>query len=201
MPTGIRLLAGLGNPGSKYSETRHNAGFWFLQQLAEKYGSDFRREDRFFCEALRLNQDDIDCRLIKPLTYMNESGRSIQAIMDYYDILPGEILVVHDEIDLDPGIVRFKRGGGHGGHNGLRDIISTTGSKEFLRLRIGVGHPGHRDEVTPYVLGRPSAHDRTSIDVAIDRAVGVMSTLFRGEFNKLMNELHKNENPEQESRE
>lgn len=186
----IRLIVGLGNPGSEYSRTRHNAGFWFVEQLAEQSNAQFAGESRFHGEATRINSGGVDCRLLKPTTFMNESGRAVQAMLDYFKIDATEMLVAHDEIDLDSGIVRLKKGGGHGGHNGLRDIISCTGEKNFLRLRIGVGHPGQRDAVTPHVLGKPGSEDQTLIDTAIDNALSIMPMLFDGDLQKATSKLH-----------
>ncbi len=201
MPALIKLIAGLGNPGQAYSVTRHNAGFWYVDRLVENHRGNFSSEAKFFSELTRLRFDDVDCRLIKPTTFMNESGRAVQAIIDYYKFSPEEILVAHDEIDLDPGIVRLKNGGGHGGHNGVRDIINSIGSNNFLRLRIGVGHPGHRDLVIDSVLSRASAEQQVLIDRAIQQALDVMPLIFNGEFQKAMNELHKSEKPKDENEE
>ena len=189
----IKLVVGLGNPGSAYTETRHNVGFWFVDNLARQYSCQFSTESRFHGEATRISSSAIDCRLLKPQTFMNESGRAVQAMLDYFKITTDEVLVVHDEIDLDSGIVRLKKGGGHGGHNGLRDIIGKICEKNFLRLRIGVGHPGRRDSVTPYVLGRPGREDQKLIDIAIEEALSIMPLLFNGDIQKAMNELHTND--------
>ncbi len=186
----IRLVVGLGNPGSEYTETRHNAGFWFVDNLARQNNCQFSSESRFHGEATRISGSGIDCRILKPQTFMNESGRSVQAMLEYFKIGTDEVLIAHDEIDLDSGIIRLKQGGGHGGHNGLRDIIGKTGEKNFLRLRIGVSHPGRRDSVTPHVLGRPGVEDRKQIDASIDAAISVMPFLFDGDIQKAMNELH-----------
>ena len=186
----IKLVVGLGNPGSEYTETRHNAGFWFVDSLARQNNCQFSSESRFHGEAGRISSSGIDCRLLKPQTFMNDSGRSVQAMLDYFKIGIDEVLVAHDEIDLDSGIIKLKKGGGHGGHNGLRDIIGQTGEKNFLRLRIGVGHPGSRDSVTPHVLGRPGREDQKLIDVAIEEALSIMPLLFDGDLQKAMNELH-----------
>jgi peptidyl-tRNA hydrolase, PTH1 family len=186
----IKLVVGLGNPGSEYTETRHNAGFWFVDSLARQNNCQFSSESRFHGEASRISSSGIDCRLLKPQTFMNDSGRSVQAMLDYFKIGIDEVLVAHDEIDLDSGIIRLKKGGGHGGHNGLRDIISQTGEKNFLRLRIGVGHPGSRDSVTPHVLGRAGREDQKLIDLAVEEAISIMPLLFDGKLQKAMNELH-----------
>ena len=199
MPALIKLIVGLGNPGQEYSVTRHNAGFWFADRLVESYGGNFSSEAKFFSELTRLRIDDVDCRLLKPATFMNESGRAVAAIISYYKYSPEEVLVIHDEIDLEPGIVRLKNGGGHGGHNGVRDIINSIGSNNFLRLRIGVGHPGHRDLVIDSVLSRASAEQQVLIDKAIEQALDVMPFIIKGEFQKAMNELHKTEKPKDEN--
>ncbi len=186
----IKLIVGLGNPGSEYTKTRHNAGFWFVERLLAEHGGQFSAESRFHGEAARINRGSIDCRLLKPQTFMNESGRAVQAMLSYFDIDTDEMLVAHDEIDLNAGDVRLKKGGGHGGHNGLRDIIACTGEKSFLRLRVGVGHPGRKDSVTPHVLGRAGNEEQKLIDESLDRAIQVMPMLFDGELEKAMHQLH-----------
>ncbi len=191
MPDSLKLIVGLGNPGQDYTETRHNAGFWFVEEYAANCSSSFSPDKKFFGEIARVSSGGTDCRILKPDTFMNHSGRSVKALMEYFNILPTEILVAHDEIDLDAGTVRLKRGGGHGGHNGLRDIISQLGSKDFLRLRIGVGHPGNKDDVIDYVLHRPGRDDRNKIDDAIKRGLEVMPLVFSGEMNKAMTLLNK----------
>ncbi len=190
MPSSLKLIVGLGNPGPEYTETRHNAGFWFLDQLAAAHRTTFSTDRKFHGESARVFVAGVDCRLLKPLTYVNNSGRAVQAVCDYYSIKPDEILIAHDEIDLDAGVVRLKQGGGHGGHNGLRDIIEQTGNKDFLRLRIGVGHPGHSSQVHDHVLQRPGPEDRKKLDVAIASALDVMPLIFSGELNKAMTQLH-----------
>jgi PTH1 family peptidyl-tRNA hydrolase len=191
VPDSLKLIVGLGNPGQDYTETRHNAGFWFVEEYAANCSSSFSPDKKFFGEIARVSSGGTDCRILKPDTFMNHSGRSVKALMEYFNILPTEILVAHDEIDLDAGTVRLKRGGGHGGHNGLRDIISQLGSKDFLRLRIGVGHPGNKDDVIDYVLHRPGRDDRNKIDDAIKRGLEVMPLVFSGEMNKAMTLLNK----------
>lgn len=186
----IKLIVGLGNPGSEYTKTRHNAGFWFVERLSSEYGGQFSAESRFHGEAARIHRTSIDCRLLKPRTFMNESGRAVQAMLKYFDIEANEMLVAHDEIDLKAGDVRLKKGGGHGGHNGLRDIIACIGEKNFLRLRIGVGHPGRKDSVTPHVLGRAGSEEQKLIDESLDRAIQVMPMLFDGQLDKAMQQLH-----------
>jgi len=188
-----KLLVGLGNPGPKYSETRHNAGFWFVDRLVAGQDAGFRREAKFHGETATLRFPGHDCRVLKPSTYMNESGRAVQAAMHFYGLAPAELLVVHDEIDLPPGVARLKRGGGHGGHNGLRDVLECLGEGGFLRLRLGVGHPGSADQVIDYVLERPLAAERPLIDDALTRALAVMPHVFDGHLQKAMKELHTNE--------
>ena len=186
----IKLIVGLGNPGPEYTKTRHNAGFWFVEQLLAEYAGQFSAESRFHGETARIQARSLDCRLLKPQTFMNESGRSVQAMLQYFNIDATEMLVAHDEIDLDAGDVRLKKGGGHGGHNGLRDIIANTGEKNFLRLRIGVSHPGRKDSVTPHVLGRPGANDQKLIDEGLERALAVMPVLFNDGLQQAMQVLH-----------
>jgi len=188
-----KLLVGLGNPGPKYSETRHNAGFWFVDRLVAGQDAGFRREAKFHGETATLRFPGHECRVLKPSTYMNESGRAVQAAMHFHDIKPGELLVVHDEIDLPPGVARLKRGGGHGGHNGLRDVVECLGEGGFLRLRLGVGHPGSADQVIDYVLDRPRAAERVLIEEAMRRALDVMPLVFDGHLQKAMKELHTSE--------
>ncbi|MDH3333674.1 MAG: aminoacyl-tRNA hydrolase [Gammaproteobacteria bacterium] len=185
----IRIIAGLGNPGEKYERTLHNAGFWFVDALARKYGGSFRYEKKFDAEYCRINLHGEDVWLVKPQGYMNESGRPIRGVLDYYRLTLAELLVAHDEIDLPPGTTRLKQGGGHGGHNGLRDIIRHCGA-EFLRLRLGVGHPGEKDMVTNYVLKRGSGETEDAIQRDIDDAMGVMPELVDGEVNAAMKKLH-----------
>ena len=193
MPSAIKLIVGLGNPGPEHLMTRHNAGFWFADVLAAKYSLNFRTESRFRAEVGRLSIDDHDCYLCKPMTFMNRSGQSVQAIASFYKITLGEILVVHDEIDLEPGVVRFKQGGGHAGHNGLRDIIEKMGGNEFNRIRIGVGHPGNSDEVVNFVLNRPSTQDEELIMQGIGSIMELIPQVLAGEFQKLMHTLHSSE--------
>ena len=187
----ISLIIGLGNPGSGYQATRHNAGFWFLDVLARRWPMDLRVENRFRGALADLRIDNHRVRVLRPETFMNESGSPVASVANYFDFAPEKILVVHDDLDLPPGTVRVKRGGGHGGHNGLRDIFSKLGSREFVRLRIGIGHPGNANEVTNYVLQKPSAADRNAIFDAIDRAVERLDELLDGELELAMNVLHR----------
>jgi peptidyl-tRNA hydrolase, PTH1 family len=186
----IRLVVGLGNPGNEYAATRHNAGFWLLDRLAERERLSFKRESKLQGELARLGGRH-DCWLLKPSTFMNLSGDAVGATARFYRIEPGEILVVHDELDLPPGAVRLKRGGGHGGHNGLRDIQQKLGTGDYLRLRIGIGHPGAAERVVGYVLGRPSTDERDAIDAAVGEALGVLPAVLEGEAARVMNQLNR----------
>ena len=186
----IKLIVGLGNPGPKYSETRHNAGFWFVEDLASQYRSRFLPEKKFHGEVARINLEGKDIWLLKPETYMNRSGLSVVSLAAFYKIAAENILVAHDEIDLKAGTARLKSGGGHGGHNGLRDIISHLGTKDFQRLRIGVDHPGSKDLVVDYVLKRPDSKDRQAIEDSINDALRVMPKVAAGEWEKAMHQLH-----------
>jgi PTH1 family peptidyl-tRNA hydrolase len=186
----IRLIVGLGNPGADYVDTRHNAGFWFLDLLNDHLSLTFRFEKRFNADETRYRGSDKDIFLIKPLTFMNRSGQSLAAVARFYKLKPQQILVVHDELDLNPGSNRLKQGGGHGGHNGLRDIINHLGDREFFRLRVGIGHPGDRDQVVNYVLHKPSIADRNLIEIANREALEVMPLVFEGRIDKAMQALH-----------
>ncbi len=187
---GVALVAGLGNPGPRYEKTRHNAGFWFLDGLAETCGAVLREESRFHGAFGQCCLDGRNLRLLRPSTFMNRSGRSVAAVVRYLDLPVEALLVAHDDLDLPPGIVRLKRGGGHGGHNGLRDIIAHLGTKDFLRLRIGIGHPGHRDAVVDHVLTRPRPEEREAIENGIRRALEVMPLVVEGRLEAAMNLLH-----------
>ncbi len=186
----IQLIVGLGNPGDQYSQTRHNAGFWLLDQLASRCQVAFRPEKRFHGALAHCHSRELDCRLFKPSTFMNRSGQAVVAITGFFDIPPEAVLVVHDELDLPPGTARLKQGGGHGGHNGLRDMISHFGGGDFYRLRLGIGHPGQRDQVVEYVLKKPSRDDRTLIEDAIADALDVIPEIVAGQFGRAMNMLH-----------
>ena len=189
--TAIKLIAGLGNPGAEYRGTRHNAGADFVEQLARNAGVELRPDSKFFGLAGQLTLAGHDLRLLIPTTFMNRSGKAVAAIAGFYKILPEEILIAHDELDLPAGSARFKRGGGHGGHNGLRDIIPALGNnREFQRLRIGIGHPGHASKVTGYVLGAPGPADRQRIDQCIDEAIAALPLLLDGDEVKAMTRLH-----------
>jgi PTH1 family peptidyl-tRNA hydrolase len=190
MAQGIELIAGLGNPGRQYADTRHNAGFRFLEAVARAGGAAMKIESRFSAEVGRVDIAGHTVWLLAPTTYMNRSGDAIAAFARFYKIPPESILVVHDELDLSPGTVRFKRGGGHGGHNGLRDIERKLGSRDFARLRIGIGHPGAAPLVESYVLKRATAEEQDAIDVAIDEARHELAAIIRGEDEAVMNRLH-----------
>ncbi len=186
----IGLIAGLGNPGADYAATRHNAGFWFVDALAAAHGASLRAEAKFHGELGRAAVGGRDVWLLKPTTFMNHSGQAVAAVARYYKLAPEQILVAHDDLDLPVGTARLKRGGGHGGHNGLRDIINHLGSRDFLRLRLGIHHPGDSKAVVDYVLGRPSAADREAIEDAIARALDVMPLVVSGDLERAMNRLH-----------
>ncbi|MCU7890980.1 MAG: aminoacyl-tRNA hydrolase [Candidatus Thiodiazotropha sp. (ex Ustalcina ferruginea)] len=186
----IRLIVGLGNPGPDYEETRHNTGFWLVDKLAQQYHQHFRSDSRHHGSVCKLNIRGEEVRLLKPATYMNRSGQSVSSLANYFRISPDQILVAHDELDLDPGQIRLKIGGGHAGHNGLRNIMSALGSCDFPRLRIGIDHPNDRGEVVNYVLGRPSKADREAINTAIDSAIDCLDEVVKGELQKAMNHLH-----------
>ena len=190
MPAGPSLIAGLGNPGPEHAETRHNAGFWFIDALVRDQHVELRSDKRYAGDIGQIGTASDRCWLLKPNTFMNHSGRSLAALVNYYNIPAERIIVVYDEIDLPPGTVRFKFRGGHGGHNGMRDIIQALGTADFYRVRIGVGHPGHRDQVVPYVLGRPSKNDRELINAAIDKVVAEMPAMLRGDYEQVMHRLH-----------
>jgi peptidyl-tRNA hydrolase, PTH1 family len=186
----LKVIVGLGNPGSKYTETRHNAGFWFIEEVARHYSATFRPDKKFHGEIAKVSIAGKDIWLLKPDTFMNLSGRAVQSLLSFYRITAEELLVAHDEIDLDPGTAKLKTGGGHGGHNGLRDIINQLGTKEFHRLRIGVGHPGSKDQVVDYVLHNASRDERMLIDRDIDDAVRVIPDLASGALEQAMQTLH-----------
>lgn len=192
MSNSIRIIAGLGNPEDKYERTLHNAGFWFVDALARKYGGSFRYEKKFDADYCKINLHGSDIWLVKPQSYMNLSGGPIRAVIDYYRLEVSELLVAHDEIDLPSGTTRLKKGGGHGGHNGLRDIIQHCGA-EFVRLRLGVGHPGEKSRVTNYVLKRGSADVERAIEDDIDAAMDVMPLLIEDGLNAATKKLHTRE--------
>jgi PTH1 family peptidyl-tRNA hydrolase len=187
----IKLIVGLGNPGGDYRGTRHNVGADFVEELARQCSSPLQADSKFFGMTSRVNLAGHDVRLLIPTTFMNRSGQSVAALANFYKFTPEEILIAHDELDVPPGTARFKQGGGHGGHNGLRDIVpALANNKNFHRLRIGIGHPGHASKVTAYVLGRPSQVDRTRIEASIDEAISALPLLLDGDATKAMTQLH-----------
>jgi PTH1 family peptidyl-tRNA hydrolase len=186
----IKLIVGLRNPGKNYLATRHNAGGWFVEALAQYYQGAFKIESKLNSELVLLDIAGVSCRVMKPSSYMNVSGLPVQAVCKFYQIAPSEVLVTHDDLDLFAGRIKLKSGGGHGGHNGLRDIIKHLGSADFQRMRIGIGHPGERGLVLDYVLGRPSISDRILIDEAINRGVDSVPTILTGTIEKAMNQLN-----------
>lgn len=188
--TGIRLIVGLGNPGRQYAATRHNAGFRWVERLAGTEGAALKPEARFHGLAGRLVLNGRELWLLQPQTFMNASGRAVAAFAHFYRLAPEEILVVHDELDLLPGIVRLKQGGGHGGHNGLKDIAAHLHTPAFWRLRLGIGHPGEKDAVADYVLHAPSREEAALIDEAIAQSLAVLPQLLAGEFQAAMLKLH-----------
>ena len=190
MEQGIRLIVGLGNPTARYEKTRHNAGFWFVERVADSLRAPLREETRFSGLLGRYDGGGKPLFLLKPSTYMNRSGQSVAAVANFYKIPPSAVLVVHDELDLPPGSVRLKQGGGHGGHNGLRDLIAQLGSPDFHRLRFGIGHPGERSAVVNYVLDPPTREDMALMDAAMQRALAELSVLLRGDFSAAMNRLN-----------
>ena len=185
----LKLVVGLGNPGPEYARTRHNAGFWFVDELARLGGASWRRESRHQCELSRVRVADCDLSLMKPTTFMNRSGSAVHSLSTYQRIGPAEILVVHDEIDLPPGVARLKQGGGHGGHNGVRDVIAHLGP-DFWRLRLGVGHPGAKDQVIDAVLDRAPLEEQRLIDAALERALAALPELLRSGAQQAMHRLH-----------
>jgi PTH1 family peptidyl-tRNA hydrolase len=189
-PQSIRLLVGLGNPGADYAGTRHNVGFWLVDDVARAGGVAFRRESKFQGEVCRVTIGGRDLWLLKPLTHMNRSGTSVGALCHYLKVAPEELLVAHDELDLPVGSARIKAGGGHAGHNGLRDIVSVLGASDFLRIRIGIAHPGDRTRVVNYVLGRPSKEDEVAIRGALDEVAACLPLLLDGNLQAAQRRLH-----------
>ena len=187
---GLRLIVGLGNPGAEHTRTRHNAGFWFVDALAERERARFGLESKLFGETTKVDLAGQAVWLLKPATFMNLSGKSITAALRYWKIEPEEMLVAHDELDLPPGVARFKFDGGHGGQNGLRDTIRLLGHGKFHRLRIGIGHPGHKDKVTPWVLSRAGRDDDAAIARGIDEALAALPLLVEGRPEEAMKKLH-----------
>ncbi|MCC6533258.1 MAG: aminoacyl-tRNA hydrolase [Burkholderiales bacterium] len=186
----MKLVVGLGNPGRKYQATRHNAGFWWVERLAHSAGAGLRVEARFQGRVGRLPAPHAETWLLLPETFMNHSGRSVLALASFYRIAPQDILVVHDELDLPPGSARLKKGGGAGGHNGLADVATQLGSKDFWRLRFGIGHPGTRDDVIDYVLCAPRAEERIEIEGAMERSLELWPLIVESKMETAMHKLH-----------
>jgi PTH1 family peptidyl-tRNA hydrolase len=186
----IKLIICLRNPGPAYEYTRHNAGGWLGTLIAQRNSSPFKIDKKMNAELALLRINEFECKLALPLTFMNHSGQPTRAISQFYQIDPEEILVIHDELDLEPGRIKLKSGGGHGGHNGLKDITALLGSAAFHRLRIGIGHPGHKDLVHQYVLTKPSMQDKQLIFDAIDRGIAIMPVIISGDMANAMNQLH-----------
>ena len=187
----IKLFVGLGNPGENYKKTRHNAGFWWIDFIAKNHRLTLKKSSKFIGSFAKYDKES-DYYFLKPNTFMNDSGLSILALSKYYKIEPEEILVVHDELDIEPGNIKLKLGGGHGGHNGLKSIISSLQSNNFWRLRIGIGHPGDKNLVTNFVLKAPIKYDMESIEGSIFNSYKIFSLLTAGEFDKAMLNLHSN---------
>ena len=185
----IKLIAGLGNPGLKYDKTRHNAGFWFVDEVARRFSGAFKLETKFSGECCMVDIAGMPVWLLKPNTFMNRSGLSVKQLSSFFKISPEQVLVVHDELDIGPGSIRLKSGGGHGGHNGLRDTHAQIG-KDYWRLRVGIGHPGEASKVADYVLSRPSVNDEIEINNSIDRAASEIEKIVVGDTQKVMNTLH-----------
>jgi peptidyl-tRNA hydrolase, PTH1 family len=185
----LKLVAGLGNPGPEYARTRHNAGFWLVDELARRHGGSFRSEGKHQAELARVRIGDDEVWLVKPMTFMNRSGGPLSSVLSFYKFTPAQMLVAHDEIDLPSGTVRLKEYGGHGGHNGLRDIIAAQGD-EFWRLRIGVGHPGTKNEVVDFVLTRAGAEEQRAIDETIVAGADAIEQMLRDGTQIAMNKLH-----------
>lgn len=187
----IKLIVGLGNPGEKYADTRHNAGEWLIERLARHFNVSLNPESKFFGKTARTLLNGKEVRLLVPTTFMNLSGKAVGALASFYRIKPEEILVIHDELDLPAGTAKLKQGGGHGGHNGLKDIVAQLGNNNnFYRLRIGIGHPGHRDLVAGYVLNKPSPADRDALKKVLDEATDCVEMIFKDGMVKATNRLN-----------
>jgi PTH1 family peptidyl-tRNA hydrolase len=186
----IQLIVGLGNPGPQYEATRHNAGFWWVDQVCNEHGVRLSQEAKFFGQAGRTKSGSSEAWLLKPATFMNRSGQSVAALANFYKIPPEAILVVHDELDLPPGTVKLKKGGGNGGHNGLKDISAHLGTQDYWRLRLGIGHPGDRNAVVNYVLHTPSRNEMLLIEDSIDASTTLLPMLLEGHMEAAMMKLH-----------
>lgn len=189
MSESLSVIAGLGNPEDRYKDTLHNAGFWCVDELARRAGATFSYEKRFDADVCKTSLHGNDVWLVKPLSYMNNSGQPVRGLLDYYRVPVEALLVIHDEIDLPPGTVRLKQGGGHGGHNGIRDVIKHCGAG-FMRLRVGVGHPGEKEKVTGYVLKRADAETSGVLQRSVDQAADIVPIILDKGMNQAMKELH-----------
>lgn len=191
MSLNIRLLVGLANPGPTYAKTRHNAGSWLIKEIARIHNGPLKEDKKHFGITGRVTIGNHDLRLLIPTTFMNLSGKSVVSLADFYQINPDEIMIAHDELDLPPGVAKFKFAGSHGGHNGLRDIINKMGNnRDFYRLRIGIGHPGHKDRVADYVLSNAPSNEQDQIEQAVDEAVRCINILIEDDLAKAQNRLH-----------
>ena len=189
--TAVKLIVGLGNPGPEYDQTRHNAGALFVELLGRQMGVNLAPEKKYFGLTAKFSHKGQDIRLLIPTTYMNRSGQAVSSLANFFRIKPEEILVAHDELDMPPGVAKLKQGGGHGGHNGLRDIIASLGNQNnFLRLRLGIGHPGHSSQVSNYVLSRAPRTEQEQLASSIDFALGVLPDLLDGNLSRAMQQLH-----------
>ncbi|MCO6520363.1 MAG: aminoacyl-tRNA hydrolase [Snodgrassella sp.] len=186
----LRLIVGLGNPGSEYEHTRHNIGFDFIDELAKLWKTSLKEEKKFFGQVARVNLNEGEVWLLKPLTFMNKSGTAVQALAKFYKILPEEILIIHDELDIPCGQVRFKKGGSNGGHNGLKDIQAWLGTAEFYRLRLGIGHPGDKNLVIHYVLHKPQAQEQSLITEAMQKSLAAIPQMLTGGYSSVQQQLH-----------
>ncbi|KIU43663.1 MULTISPECIES: aminoacyl-tRNA hydrolase [Pseudomonas] len=189
--TAIQLIVGLGNPGPEYEQTRHNAGALFVERIASAQRVNLTADRKYFGLTAKFSHQGQDVRLLIPTTYMNRSGQAVAALANFFRIPPDAILVAHDELDLPPGVAKLKKGGGHGGHNGLRDIIAQLGNnKDFHRLRLGIGHPGDSTKVSGFVLGKAPRAEQEKLDASIDFALGVLPDILAGDWTRAMRELH-----------
>lgn len=191
----FKLLVGLGNPGPEYEDTRHNAGFWWLEAVARELKINLNPERSYFGVAGRGSFEGRPIWLLEPMTFMNRSGQSVAALARFFKIAPEEILVAHDELDLDPGELKLKKGGGHAGHNGLRDIHAQLGSSDYWRLRIGIGHPGVKSEVANWVLKKPAPDQRDALEQSIERAVRALPDLLADRMDKATAAIHTSKPP------
>ena len=191
MSTDIQLIVGLANPGPEYKHTRHNAGAWFIEELCRSNNVTLKNDSKYFGYTGKVILHGQEVKLLIPTTFMNLSGKAVAALANFYKIKPEQILVAHDEMDLPPGVAKIKQGGGHGGHNGLKDIIAKmANNKEFYRLRVGIGHPGSREKVTGWVLGKAPSVDQEKIDAAVDEAVRSLDIWFKQDLKKAQSRLH-----------